>query len=134
MAKHPSLCERLEEKLEEQDIAFTHSIVCIERDLDTLRQKTATQLKQQSTAISDLHLAISDIRHRLDTIEIKSRLDVLNDPPKKNPRKALFCKVVCIWIVLSLVLFLSWILYDIHTSPLYPIVIPYYINHKYVMY
>jgi hypothetical protein len=124
----------LAEKIEEQDIAFTHSIVYIEREIDNLREKTARQIKEHANRLCDIELAMSDIRHRLDTIEIRSSLDVLNNPPKKNVPRVLFCKVICAWLLLSLVLFLSWVLYDIYTSPPYPIVIPYYTNYKYVMY
>ena len=134
MDRIASLRERLAEKIEEQDIAFTHSIVYIEREIDNLREKTARQIKEHANRLCDIELAMSDIRHRLDTIEIRSSLDVLNNPPKKNVPRVLFCKVICAWLLLSLVLFLSWVLYDIYTSPPYPIVIPYYTNYKYVMY
>ena len=134
MDRIASLRERLAEKIEEQDIAFTHSIVYIERVIDNLREKTARQIKEHANRLCDIELAMSDIRHRLDTIEIRSSLDVLNNPPKRNVQRMVFCKVVCIWLILSLLLFLAWILYDIYTTPLYPMVIPYYMNHNYVMY
>ena len=134
MTSHISMCERLEEKLEEQDIAFTHSIVYIEREIDNLREKTTRQIKEQTNTIGDIQLVISDIRHRLDTMEIKSTLDALNNPPKRNVQRMVFCKVICAWLILSLLLFLAWILYDIYTTPMYPMIIPYYNGYKYVMY